>query len=110
VSFTGSTEVGRLVTESNLKPVWLELGGRPPGLYFCFSARAKVGGPGGAAHGGATSPLGGADAGLQRGRGRQDPWQEPGRGARWRHHPLELPHTMMSFVKVSHRTHRRGQV
>lgn len=38
VSFTGSTEVGRLVMEaaakSNLKPVSLELGGKSPIIIF----------------------------------------------------------------------------
>lgn len=38
VSFTGSTEVGRLVMEaaakSNLKPVSLELGGKSPVIVF----------------------------------------------------------------------------
>ena len=38
VAFTGSTEVGRLVTEaaakSNLKPVTLELGGKSPNIIF----------------------------------------------------------------------------
>ena len=38
VSFTGSTEVGRLIMEaaarSNLKPVSLELGGKSPLIIF----------------------------------------------------------------------------
>lgn len=38
VSFTGSTEVGRLVMQaaalSNLKPVCLELGGKSPFIIF----------------------------------------------------------------------------
>lgn len=38
VSFTGSTEVGRLImkasAESNLKPVYLELGGKSPLIIF----------------------------------------------------------------------------
>ena len=38
VTFTGSTEVGRLImkasAESNLKPVYLELGGKSPLIIF----------------------------------------------------------------------------
>jgi coniferyl-aldehyde dehydrogenase len=38
VAFTGSTEVGRLIMESaarsNLKTVWLELGGKSPLIIF----------------------------------------------------------------------------
>lgn len=46
ITFTGSTEVGRLflryASESNLKRVWLELGGKSPNIVFSDAADLDV--------------------------------------------------------------------